>query len=326
MTEPEENHETVQFLCATTKHETSLLESLEKTLQISHDNKSTGSPASEETESREEAEHKEAAQQDVLSVCSPAAETKWEAGSQCIAVYSKDGQVYPATVVCLDGNRCRVRFTGYDNEEDVELSTLQSPPVAPPTQTSQEWRPGSRCRAVFSEDSLVYPAVVLWVKGQQCRVRFDDYNNEEELDVCSLLSPDELHGPNRTSSKGIMWKRRGRREENLGERGGGGGEERRSTRTDDQLRFSSNKDTTTNQITAEKPTNPSVPLFPPFPPPDQLTSADSLSFVPPPPPLWTFGGKESTDSASSMLMLWYTCGFHTGSYMTQQKFRSTSKD
>ena len=70
----------------------------------------------------------------------------------------------------------------------------------------QEWRPGSRCRAVYSEDGLVYPAVVLWVKDHRCCVRYDDYNNEEEHDIGSLLNPDELHGPSRaTTSKVRIW-------------------------------------------------------------------------------------------------------------------------
>lgn len=62
----------------------------------------------------------------------------------------------------------------------------------------QDWSSGARCRAVYSEDGLVYPAVVLWVKGQRCRVRFDNYNNEEEQDVGGLLQPDELLGARRT--------------------------------------------------------------------------------------------------------------------------------
>lgn len=53
---------------------------------------------------------------------------------------------------------------------------------------------------MYSEDGLVYPAVVLWVKGQRCRIRFDNYNNEEEQDVGRLLNPDELHGPSRAAA------------------------------------------------------------------------------------------------------------------------------
>ncbi|KAM8888347.1 uncharacterized protein ACB058_002490 isoform 7-T7 [Synchiropus picturatus] len=91
----------------------------------------------------------------------------------------------------------------------------------------REWKAGSPCRAVFSEDGLVYPAVVMWVEGQRCRVRYDVYNNEEEVDMGSLLQPDELPGSNRAvkpASQGPIFRstdwRRKRREENQS----GGGE------------------------------------------------------------------------------------------------------
>ncbi|XP_071328948.1 survival motor neuron protein-like isoform X2 [Trachinotus anak] len=318
--------------------ETSLVQTFENTLEISQDVKLCA--ASEETNSREKLE-------DEQTVCLPAAETsttesKWVVGDQCQAVWSEDGLVYPATVVSLSGERCRVCFNSYGNEEDMELSALQRLKAAPHTQrqNAQDWSPGSRCRAVYSEDGVVYPAVVLWVKGQRCRVRFDDYNNEEEQDISSLLSPDELHGPLRATTKGSSWKststshfdrRRGRREENQEER-------RRDQQSCSRVKESKEREQTrrANQQRgeAEKPTNHSSSLFPPFPPPPQSSSGDPLSFMPPPPPpppLWMFGGKESrgstgVDSTSSMLMLWYMCGFHTGSFMAQQLLRSNSKD
>ncbi|XP_022047677.1 survival motor neuron protein-like isoform X4 [Acanthochromis polyacanthus] len=231
------------------------------------------------------------------------------------------------------------------------------PPAAGSSSTEPEdWKPGSRCRAVFSEDGLVYPAVVLWVKGQRCRIRFDEYNNEEEQDVSGLLNPDELYGPSRAKGgrKSIATStnfdfRRRRREENQGERGG----ERRPAWRDDQQNSSWVKERPGNQSKvekeaderrrgnqqrdgAEKPTNHSFPFFPPFPPPPPFhsSSGDPLPFLPlfpPPLPAWMFGGKESgtpspIDATSSIMMLWYMCGFHTGSYLAQQQFRSTSKD
>ncbi|XP_022614768.1 survival motor neuron protein-like [Seriola dumerili] len=306
MTEPTENGvtdravEPVESEPAAVKDETSLVETFENTLEISQVSFSFFS-LTEEKGSREKLE-----QEDGQTICLPAAETstsesKWEVGAPCQAVWSEDGLVYPATVVSLDAERCRVHFNSYGNEEDVELSALQRLRAAPVWLTfmSQDWSPGSRCRAVYSEDGLVYPAMVLWVKGQRCCVRFDDYNNEEEQDISSLLNPDELHGASRSTTKGSSWKsistnnsdwKRGRREEKQ--------EERRGERRDDHSFF-----------------------------------WDPLSFIPPPPPppLWTFGGKESSsstgvDSTSSMLMLWYMCGFHTGSFMAQQLLRSTSKD
>lgn len=157
---------------------------------------------------------------------------QWTVGALCRVVWAEDGREYLAEVVSVDGKCCRVRFCGYGNEQDVELSALRRPDTAASTlqgcqvththhqhntlfeptggshmmwnlSVSQDWRRGSRCRAVFSEDGLVYPAVVLWVKGQHCRVRYDDYNNEEEHNVGDLLSPDELHGPRRTATNKV---------------------------------------------------------------------------------------------------------------------------
>ncbi|XP_036971271.1 survival motor neuron protein-like [Acanthopagrus latus] len=158
-------------------------------------------------------------QQDGEMVSSPVAEStsseQWVVGAECRAVWVEDGRLYPAKLVSLDGERCRVRFHGYNNEEEVELSTLHSPDVAVQQQrqnsqvvcVNQNWRAGSQCRAMYSEDGLVYPAVVLWVKGQRCRVRFNDYNNEEEQDISSLLSLDELHGPSKaTAAKAQQFK------------------------------------------------------------------------------------------------------------------------
>ncbi|XP_074490587.1 uncharacterized protein LOC141767312 isoform X2 [Sebastes fasciatus] len=367
--------------------ESALREAFENTLEISQDVEPTESAASEATDSREKVEEEDRQQDgardgetdrqqdgetDGQTVHPPAAESsstesKWAVGARCRAVWSEDGRVYPATVVSLDGERCRVRFNGYGNQEDVELSSLKSPDAAAPQtqrQNSTEWRPGSRCRAVYSEDSLVYPAVILWVKGQRCCIRFDDYNNEEEQDVGNLLHLDELHGPSRaTAAKGSNWKSSGtssnldwkrRREENQGERGGGGGRrreenqgdrgggERRSARRDEEQNSSWVKEKASNQSKvekeaeekkrgdqqAEKPTNHSFSFFPPFPPPPrQSSSEDPVSFISPPPPLCSFAGSSAgVDSSSSMLMLWYMCGFHTGSYMAQQGFKSNSKD
>ena len=45
------------------------------------------------------------------------------------------------------------------------------------------WRVGDRCSALYSEDGVVYPAVVRAVKGWKgtCVVEFDGYGNEEEV-------------------------------------------------------------------------------------------------------------------------------------------------
>ena len=55
-------------------------------------------------------------------------------GSRCRTVWSEDGLLYPATLVSVEGGRGRVKFDGYGNEEDVELSTLL------PEHLHQPWR------------------------------------------------------------------------------------------------------------------------------------------------------------------------------------------
>ncbi|XP_041861291.1 survival of motor neuron protein-like isoform X2 [Melanotaenia boesemani] len=252
----------------------------------------------------------------------------------------------------MDGN---LKLELGDKQQDEQMACPPANDIS--TSESKDWKPGSRCRAVYSDDGLVYPAVVLWVKGQRCRVRYDIYDNEEEHDVCSLLTPDELHGPSRAAPfKGSNWKssptssnadwKRRRREDKQGERGG----ERRWR--DDQQNSSTNNEKPGSQREvekeadekkrgnqqgeeADKPANHSFPLFPPFPP-SQMGSANPMSFPsppppPPPPPAWVLCGKEAGDSLdvntiTNMLMQWYMCGFQTGTYMAQQLYKSTLKD
>ncbi|KAJ4921208.1 hypothetical protein JOQ06_019466 [Pogonophryne albipinna] len=375
---------------AAIKEEASLVEAFENNFEISQGVKPAASAASEETESREKPddddddedrqqdEEKESPPEGQPTVDPPAAEpssteTKWALGAACRAEWSEDRTVYPAIVVSLDGERCRVRFNDYGNYKDLALSELKAPDDAPqtPIQNYLDWKPGSRCRAVYSEDSMFYPAVVLWVKGERCCVRFDGYENEEEQEVSALLSLGALHGnsmdaaakgsnwkPSATTSgskTNVDWKRR-RREENQGERAGreenqgeragreenqgarAGRERRSGGREEEQQNFywvkekaSNNHQSKVEKESEEKQndetqTPPNMfSFFPPFAPPPP-GSGDSVSFIPPPPPLWTFGSSAGTDASSNMLMLWYMCGFHTGSYMAQQASNSNSTD
>nr|XP_033934188.1 uncharacterized protein LOC117442296 [Pseudochaenichthys georgianus] len=482
---------------AAIEEEASLVEAFENNFEISQGVKPAASAASEETESREKPddddeddrqqdEEKQSPPEGQPTVDPPAAEpssteTKWALGAACRAEWSEDRTVYPAIVVSLDGERCRVRFNDYGNYKDLALSELKAPDDAPqtPIQHCQkppleeedhwiqskavDWKPGSRCRAVYSEDGMFYPALVLWVKGERCCVRFNGYENEEEQEVSALLSLGALHGnsigaaakgsnwkPSATTSgskTNVDWKRRRReenqggragreenqgeragreenqgeragresnqgergeragreenqgeragreenqgeragreenqgeiagreenqgeragreenqgeragregnqgeragREENQGERAGRegnqgerAGRERRSggREQEQQQYFSWLKASNTHQSKVEKEseekqndetqTPPNMfSFFPPFAPPPP-GSGDSVSFIPSPPPLWAFGSSAGADASSNMLMLWYMCGFHTGSYMAQQAFNSNSTD
>ncbi|XP_053709565.1 survival motor neuron protein-like isoform X4 [Synchiropus splendidus] len=184
-----------------------------------------------------------------------------------------------------------------DKGLEVQEDALSPSATASTSVHVREWKAGSPCRAVFSEDGLVYPAVVMWVEGQRCRVRYDVYNNEEEVDIGSLLQPDELPGSNRAvkpASQGPIFRstdwRRKRREENQS----GGGERSSPVR--------SKVEKEKPKTAVLKPTNRDSPGFPQFPDLSHMTSGEPLTFTPPPP----FGGKDpDSDTASNMMMMWY---------------------
>ncbi|XP_075997733.1 uncharacterized protein LOC142991454 [Genypterus blacodes] len=202
-----------------------------------------------------------------------------------------------------------------DRQLTEETKTDNVCPTAadPSDQQSKQWQPGAPCRAIFSEDGLVYPAVVLWVRGQYCRVRFDDYNNEEDQDVSGLLSPWELNGPNAATAATVREK----------------WSHQRKTKKEEEKRGKV-------QTERAKATTSTSFTFPPFPLPPN-SKAPMTFLTPPLPPLPPFpslfggqgpGGALDTDttSLSNVLLLWYMCGFHTGCYMNQQVSMSSTKD
>ncbi|XP_036833832.1 survival motor neuron protein isoform X2 [Oncorhynchus mykiss] len=81
-----------------------------------------------------------------------------------------------------------------DNPQTLSESYVPTKGPVDPKTNSKVCRQGYRCRAVYSEDGLVYPAVLVWLRGERCRVKFEGYGNEEELELSSLLSPIELGG------------------------------------------------------------------------------------------------------------------------------------
>lgn len=54
-----------------------------------------------------------------------------------------------------------------------------------------QWRVGDSCRAVYSEDELIYDAVIISMDASSntCVVEFCGYGNTEEQDLNDLLPP-----------------------------------------------------------------------------------------------------------------------------------------
>lgn len=56
---------------------------------------------------------------------------------------------------------------------------------------AEQWHVGDGCRAVFSEDELVYEAVIISIdpSSNTCVIKFDGYGNTEEQSLDDLLPP-----------------------------------------------------------------------------------------------------------------------------------------
>ncbi|XP_052383845.1 survival of motor neuron protein-like isoform X2 [Oncorhynchus keta] len=239
---------------------------------------------------------------------------------------------------------------------------LSKEPVEPKA-NSKVWRLGYRCRAVYSEDGLVYPAVLVWLRGERCRVKFEGYGNEEELELSSLLSPVELGG------------HRGRVDAKV-QQGAVDGFSSTSNNIADWKRMERDW-RTAQQEGREELSSPQPPKFAPV----SLGAVPSVSghleyivdqwpcftegkdyckssydfgkehgdkkkpsgqredFLPPPPPprppcVWppravladvSDGLDSAVTDLSSMLLSWYLCGYHTGCYMAMQQTKTSRR-
>ena len=54
-----------------------------------------------------------------------------------------------------------------------------------------KWQVGDPCAAIFTEDELIYNAVIISIDEETntCVVKYDGYGNEEEQCLADLLSP-----------------------------------------------------------------------------------------------------------------------------------------
>ncbi|XP_028857439.1 survival of motor neuron protein-like isoform X2 [Denticeps clupeoides] len=258
----------------------------------------------------------------------------WTAGSPCRARWPGDGLLYPATLVCVDGERATVRYEGYGNEQELELNALLPGEV---WAEQQQWVVGSRCCAVWSEDGLVYPAVLVWIKGSRCRVQFEFYGNEEETDLSTLLPPGNLafNEDFEQDIQGVFLP--------VGICGPKGNERKMSEdialflpsfnhcqNNTKPLAFNprAQKNIDNGSSDSEKQNRPSQPLpfFPPLTPFTALLEDMSGQPLLPPPfppckgsPLASGGSDADATPLTSLLLSWYLCGFHAGCYtMTMQ--------
>ncbi|XP_048353606.1 survival motor neuron protein-like isoform X2 [Sphaerodactylus townsendi] len=122
---------------------------------------------------------------------------QWQIGDACLAVWSVDGLLYPACITSMDQEEgcCVVRFDGYGNEEEQQLTALLPPDWRPPKDENavREWGRGDPCQAVWSGDGLLYPATIQEVDAEtgMCWVEFNHYRNQEWQALADLWPPVE---------------------------------------------------------------------------------------------------------------------------------------
>uniref|UniRef100_K1RDL1 Survival motor neuron protein n=1 Tax=Magallana gigas TaxID=29159 RepID=K1RDL1_MAGGI len=180
----------------------------------------------------------------------------------------------------------------------------------------KQWKQGDQCRAVFSEDGLVYDAEILSVDLQAgtCVVRYRGYGNEEEQILDNLK-----HAPGRRS-----------RPQKLSDPEGGSLADsmdwcgQRSDTSSHPAGSTHNRHTPNQRGGFSWPGGPplqgfpsqfsfpGLPSFPNFTGP--IPHSSNIPFVPPPPPPIEDGIDGDNEAMCSMLMAWYMSGYHTGYY------------
>ncbi|XP_059575553.1 survival motor neuron protein 1 isoform X4 [Alligator mississippiensis] len=250
---------------------------------------SSTSSGAESDEEKEEEEERRRQEEESAS--------QWEVGAACRAAWSGDGLTYPARVVALSPaeGTCMVEYEHYGNREEQSLRDLLPPDQTPNSspRPGRTWQVGDACRAVWSEDGLLYPATVRSVDAAAgtCLVEFDGYGNQEEQALEDLLPAESsLHGHPASEV----------------EEDAHGVPRRPSPLPSWQLPHGRRRPSTTGKWACH---------LPPLPLPSKL--------VPPPPPQDPLCSDcEEEDALACMLLSWHLSGYHTGFYMGLRQGRA----
>ncbi|KAK6468122.1 survival motor neuron protein-like [Huso huso] len=242
-----------------------------------------------------------------------------------------------------------------DSEPSDPTHTQDSEP-SDPTHTSEpqpesgqasQWQVGWRCCAVWSEDGLVYPAVVrkLLPDRGRCVVRFEGYGNEEEQDLSALLPAQDSEPSDSTHTQDSepSSPTQTQDSEPSGPTQTQDSEPTHTTELHEEDGEDESRPESLKPVKKEKAKkqgrscperNHAFPFPFPFPPPMPQGYSGGPTFLPlpppPPPPAFTFHSSNcegaadeiDVDSLSSMLLSWYLCGYHTGFHLGLQQGRA----
>lgn len=157
------------------------------------------------------------------------------------------------------------------------------------TKTSPlQWQVGDRCYATYSVDGLDYPAQIIEINenNNTCLVRYDYYDNEEEVNLDDLIEMDEFEdSANATTST--------------------------AESSEEKIEQIPQKKQKNKKKNFNKSKNEEQFIPPPPIPPALLSQMEGMN-------LNGTGASSDTESLYAMLMSWYMSGYHTGFYFGTQ--------
>jgi len=128
---------------------------------------------------------------------------QWEIGMACRAVYDFDEEEYEGFVVASNpqNRSMTVRFLGYNNEQQVKTWDLMeslgqeardeqlehAEEEEEDEEKGENFANGDWCRAVYSEDGVVYEGVIESCTTKRASIRFLGYNNREKIPLENLF-------------------------------------------------------------------------------------------------------------------------------------------
>merc|ERR1711874_476668 len=117
---------------------------------------------------------------------------EWKIGDLCVAQWREDGVWYDSEILEIVGERVKVKFVEYGNEDYTTLGqlkmagSLDAEEEKTENQEPKVWRVGDLCVAMWNEDMVWYNSEILEFVGDRVKVRFVEYGNEDYTTIGQL--------------------------------------------------------------------------------------------------------------------------------------------
>lgn len=231
-------------------------------------------------------------------------------------------RAYDKAVGLVKANIAKRNQPPTNSVEGSESDSLEKKQRKNKPSRNTDWKVGSLCQAIYSEDGLIYPATIVEIApgGETCTVEYVGYGNREEVKLKDLRVLRKKHYKKHTKNGDLPKNDFNDCPDNVTSHGSGEPVEGRCCNRSHHCGGSSN---------FFPPPPPPFPfMMPPFGSPWfpnvyhhslPWSARPGMTGVPPPPPPPPVAVPESPDEAlASTLMAWYMSGYHTGYYQAMK--------